>query len=178
MNKTQPFGRAVLIAAGITAGLTLLSALSFFLILSKAFDIGYMGDFIIKPLSFFISLSFLQALCVAVPFRNSRRVLMWIGIVCAFVSLVILVVSSLLSKGSPFEAVKWYAVFGTVSVIILLLINLCMSIPAIAEAVGRFFRDHFGPDRVSKKSAKEIDARNLHNAAEDEVSPVSKNSVS
>ncbi len=173
MKKSRSAGITILFILAGTVILSLASTLTFFLIMANAFDTGYNDDIMFKPMSLFISLSFLQALGTGIAYGLRRRIAAWLGIISALISYVLLLVNTLGSKGVPFDAVFPYAAFGLISAILLLLCLFCINLPAIFKSVVGFFKNL--PQRLrNRRSDKEMDARNLHNAADDEYNPTSR----
>ena len=168
MNNKRSFGSAVLFTLIGTVVLSVIFALTFFILCSKVFDLGYRDDVLIKPLSFFISLSFLQSLGLALGFKTRRTLLYWGSIITALASYIGLIIGLLGCKGNLSEGVMTYAVIGVLSVIIILITHFCLGIPAIYNWVKNLFVT-LPEKRHEAKNKKIIDARNLHNAAEDEI---------
>lgn len=168
MNDKRSVGSAILFTLIGTVVLSVIFSLSFFLICSKVFELGYRDDMLIKPLSFFISLSFLQALGCAIGFKTRRNILFWASIITTLASLVGLITGLLGCKGNLSEGVMPYATIGVVSVIVILATHFGIGIPAICNWFKNFFAT-LPEKRHEAKNKKIIDARNLHNAAEDEI---------
>lgn len=173
MKSNRSAGSAILFVLAGTVILSLASTLTFFLIMANTFELGYRDDILYKPMSFFISLSFLQALGTGIAFGLRRRIATWLGLISALISYVLLLINTLGCKGIPFDAVLPYAAFGVVSAVLLLLCLFCINLPAIVKSVVSFFKSL--PQRIrDSRTDKELDARNLHNAADDEFNPSSR----
>lgn len=168
MKDKRTTGSAILFILIGTALLTLITSLTFFITSSQLFGMGYRDDVMIKPISFFISLSFLQVLGTGIGFKGRRPLPMWFGIISILISYILLVIGILDCKGKISMAVMPYATFGSITALVLLLGLLIFAFPSIVRGVKTFFAEL--PDRIrNSKYDKDIDARNLHNAAEDEI---------
>lgn len=166
MTNKKTLGAVVTYTLISTVALSLIISLTFFIFCNKAFDIKF--NYLFKPITLFTSLSFLQSLAAGLGFRRKYKFLFEASIITILASYITLILSLLSCNGEIWLGVVFYAALSILSSALLIILHFILDIPSICRGLKSFFTT-LPEKRYVAKNKKIIDARNMHNAAEDEI---------